>query len=68
MRKGVVKVSKVVSFRSRRGRCGVSLRCLNYHCYKPCSPALQSLMPFPHSELRTWWALIRRLAFGSRML
>ena len=35
---------------------------------KPCSPAAHTLIALPHSELRTWWAEMRREALGSRML
>lgn len=36
-------------------------------CYKPSSPALQSFISRPHSDFRTWEAVMRREGLGSNI-
>lgn len=36
-------------------------------CQRPSSPALHSFISRPHSDLRTWEAVIRRVGLGSRI-
>ena len=40
---------------------------VHFNCYKPSSPALQSLISRPHSDFRICEAVIRRLGLGSRI-